>query len=255
VNGAACAKTAAASPFLLVNPSDPQSFDRFAEQYDAAAALERRHDFFLQNLPERRDVALDVGCGTGLLAHALSAHFRFVVAVDISEPMLALARRNRTATNIDYRRADASDLRLDARFDAIVSHTTLHHLADPSRALTALKSSLRPGGRLLLVDCVTRFPAAIPRLTIFYWAFASLRFCRDLIRRNTREALVLFRFNLSRRWIAHLQSDRYLSRAELRALCARELPGAQCVDFANFVGIVWTAPAAGAALHPAPAHG
>lgn len=73
-------------------PNNPQSFDHLAEMYDRAVSIERRHDFFLQNLPLRRRRALEIGCGTGLLARELSRHFDSVLAIDISEPMLAIAR-------------------------------------------------------------------------------------------------------------------------------------------------------------------
>jgi len=73
---------------------DPQSFDSFAERYDAAAELERSHDFFLSNLPNRRGRGLGGrGAGPGLLAGELARHFTTVVAVDVSEPMLAIAKR------------------------------------------------------------------------------------------------------------------------------------------------------------------
>src|SRR5664279_6096290 len=113
-----------------MRPRGPQAFDEFAEQYDAAISLERSHDFFLKNLPVRRDSVLEVGCGTGLLAYELSPRFGAVVALDVSEAMLAIARKKRSRANIEYRQADADDLALPARYDAIVSHTTFHHLAD-----------------------------------------------------------------------------------------------------------------------------
>src|ERR1700759_426421 len=105
---------------------NPSSFDHMAELYDAATSIERKHEFFLENLPRRRGRVLDIGCGTGLLAWELSKHFESVLAIDISEPMLAIARAKRSAPNIEYRLADASAAVIEGTFDAIVSHTTFH---------------------------------------------------------------------------------------------------------------------------------
>lgn len=223
---------------------DPQSFDGFAAQYDAAVSIERNHDFFLQHLPARRDSVLDLGCGTGLLASELSRHFVSVVALDISEPMLAIARARRGAVNIEYRRADANDLTLSSRFNAIVSHTTLHHLASIPRTLSILTAALAPGGRLILVDSIARFGPWVPRWSVACQAFAGLRLLPDCVRRGFPAAWTLFRFRVSRRWIAHLKSDRYLTPDQFRAVYGRLLPGARFTRLGSFMGVVWTAPLA-----------
>src|SRR5579862_6217692 len=145
-----------------MNAHNPQSFDHFAEQYDLAVSLERDHSFFLKNLLLHRRRALDVGCGTGLLACELSRYFESVVAMDISEPMLAIARRKRSAANIEYQQVDANHLVLDKKFDAVVSHTTFHHLQNLPATLSVLKASLEPGGRLILIDNIKRW-ALVPR--------------------------------------------------------------------------------------------
>ena len=44
------------------------------------------------SLPERRDHALDFGCGVGRLTRALAAHFGSATGVDISEVMVSHAR-------------------------------------------------------------------------------------------------------------------------------------------------------------------
>ena len=218
-----------------------QSFDDLAEAYDRTAAIERQHGFFLAHLPRNRDCALDAGCGTGLLSLELARHFRSVVALDISAPMLAVARRKRSAPNLEYRRGDVDDLPAAARFDAIVSHTMLHHLPDIPATLAKLKAALAPAGRLIVVDCVNRFPAFIPRGDVCYHAFAAMQWPSDLLRRGPDAAGTLWRFRTSPAWMAHLRSDRYFSPARFRQIYAASLPGAQFTWVKPFLGVVWTA--------------
>jgi ubiquinone/menaquinone biosynthesis C-methylase UbiE len=219
-----------------------QSFDDLAEAYDQAAALERQHGFFLAHLPRHRGSALDAGCGTGLLSLELARHFRSVVAWDVSAPMLAVARRKRRAPNLEYHCGDVNDLPPAARFDAVVSHTMLHHVPDLPATLAKLKAALAPAGRLIVVDCVTRFPAFIPRWDVCYRAFAVLQWPSDLLRRGPDAAGKLWRFRTSPAWMAHIRSDRYFTPKQFREIYAASLPGAQFTWVKPFLGVVWTAP-------------
>ena len=83
---------------------------------NAFVSLERKHDFFIRHLPERRGRVLDVGCGVGLprLGAAPSASIPWYAMVrTFSEPMLAIARRKRAAANMECRRANANGLALE----------------------------------------------------------------------------------------------------------------------------------------------
>ena len=225
----------------VLKDCDPRSFDHLAEEYDFVASLVRKPDFFLSHLPQHRRRVLDVGCGTGVLASELSQHFESVVGIDISEPMLAIARGKRAAANIEYRRADANQLVLEQKFDAIVSHTAFHHLENVPRTLGVLKGALEPGGRLILVDNVTgKF--VIARHPFLYVLFSYLRFPSDILRLGLRPAWRLFRFCVSRSWIAHVTTDGYLSADGFREVYGQLLPGASFTRLKYFMGVVWQAP-------------
>jgi ubiquinone/menaquinone biosynthesis C-methylase UbiE len=103
---------------------------------------------------------LDVGCGTGTQAIASwrrSQPGGSVVGIDVSEAMLAVARRKarRAGLDIAFHRADAATLPFeDNRFDVVTITTVMHMVPQSRRRLCLGEASrvLRRGGRLLLID-------------------------------------------------------------------------------------------------------
>ena len=103
------------------------------------------------------DRVLDIGCGTGRSTRDLGriAVHGNVLGVDLSAPMLAVARARATAdalTNVDFVQADAQIHPFDpGRFDAAVSCFGATFFADPVAAFTNIASALRPHGTLALL--------------------------------------------------------------------------------------------------------
>ena len=97
---------------------------------------------------------LIAGCGSGQHAFEVAQYFPKcrVLAVDISLPSLAYARRKTREAglrNIEYAQADILKLpTLDRTFDRIEAVGVLHHLADPELGLNVLEALLRPGGEM-----------------------------------------------------------------------------------------------------------
>ncbi|HET6300094.1 class I SAM-dependent methyltransferase [Microbacterium sp.] len=106
-------------------------------------------------VPAGARVALDVGCGDGFLAARLAKSLPTVVAVDRDEGVLERARARFPDARVEWRLADVFELApAEARFDAVVSNATLHHLSDTRRALEHLGSLVEPGGVLGVVTFV-----------------------------------------------------------------------------------------------------
>ena len=103
--------------------------------------------------PDR--TATDVGCGIGHFLPLLAAHFRRVLAVDLSPKNVARARRRHSGlANVDYRAADlaAPRARLPAAdFALCVNVLIAPDLALRARILDVVARHLRPGGQLVLV--------------------------------------------------------------------------------------------------------
>jgi SAM-dependent methyltransferase len=106
----------------------------------------------------RGETVLEVGCGTGAatlpLAEAVGDSGR-VVGIDLSEPMLAVARRNVAESgrrNISLLHADAQVYGFEPdSFDLIASRFGVMFFSDPVAAFRNLAGGAKPGGRLCFI--------------------------------------------------------------------------------------------------------
>ena len=211
-------------------------FDAFATEYDFAATLQNQNDFFTNNLSASKGAALDIGCGSGILAFELAQYYDNVVGVDLSAKMLAIANQKRSAPNIEYIQMDASQLALDRQFDLIVSAATFHHLPNLPAALDAIKKLLNPHGKIVFVDNISEVETPA---TIGYILGAARDFKPDCSTYGFRNALRLLKFRLSPGWLKHLASDRYLSERRFRKIYGRCFPGCYFVKLGCFMGVIW----------------
>ena len=111
---------------------------------------------------------LDIGCGTGATTLAIARALRGgnAVGVDISEPMLALARARAEQARLPatFVRADAETHAFEPEsFDTIVSRFGVMFFADPVRAFSNLRAAVRRGGELALI--AWRGPTENPFMT------------------------------------------------------------------------------------------
>jgi len=134
-----------------------QAFDLMAPLYDSwfETPLGQTVDELEKDLlyclarPKVGKRALDVGTGTGHFAFDLAARGLEVVGIDISQPMLAVARAKSSAARLIL--ADAANLPLPGdSFDLTLAVTTLEFVARPDDALAEMWRVTRPGGRVVI---------------------------------------------------------------------------------------------------------
>lgn len=130
-------------------------FDRVAPLYDSwAGGQHQRVAARLVELaaPTKKEQVLDVGTGTGLVAHLVAPQVApgVVMAIDLSANMLAIARA-RKAKNIQFMGMAAESLVFRPEtFDLVTMGESLAYFADPIEALAEANRVLRATGRIAL---------------------------------------------------------------------------------------------------------
>ena len=106
--------------------------------------------------PRPGEAILDVGCGTGVNALAISklvGPAGKVVWIDNSDAMLAVARAKASADNVSYRLMPVEEMDFpDASFDGVVCTQVLGYVADPAAAIRALLRVAKPTGRVFIAE-------------------------------------------------------------------------------------------------------
>ena len=159
-----------------------EMFDRIAPAYDRLNhtlsfqidKLWRRHVVRIVRRMQPRRI-LDVATGTGDLALAMARRMRGVqvLGVDLSENMLAEARRKATACGLDERvvlsLGDAERLEVaDASVDVVTVAFGVRNFGDLGAGLREIVRVLKPGGKVVILEFST------PRNPLFRRAYEYL---------------------------------------------------------------------------------
>jgi ubiquinone/menaquinone biosynthesis C-methylase UbiE len=136
---------------------DDQGARRIEAIYLTPDVVAQRQQVLQGLAPMAGERALDIGCGPGLTSLALGqavGDSGQVLAVDMAEPMLNLARRRCAAwPQVRFQNLDVTHLPLaDQCFDMALATQVYEYVPDITQALRELARVLRPGGRVLLVD-------------------------------------------------------------------------------------------------------
>lgn len=99
------------------------------------------------------DSVLDIGCGAGALTLALAERFAHVTGVDVSRPLLALARKRgaEKGASVTFVEADAAAFQPEEPVDHLVSRFGVMFFEAPVPAFANLRDALNPGGTLTFV--------------------------------------------------------------------------------------------------------
>jgi len=138
--------------------------------------------------PRPDEMVLDAGCGTGVFALDALVAGACVVGLDISGPMISVARRKTSGYPFTAVRGDMLRLPFrDSYFDKAVSITALEFIKDARSAVDELFRVTRPGGCVVVATLNSLSPWAVRRKTKpqggeeDVWANAIFRSPDDLL--------------------------------------------------------------------------
>jgi ubiquinone/menaquinone biosynthesis C-methylase UbiE/biotin operon repressor len=127
---------------------------KFGRNYVPGRSWKGLAETLLQLMPPM--VIADLGAGEGTFSQLLAQRAERVIAVDNSAKMVEfgarLARENGIA-NLEYRLGDLESPPIeDATIDLAFFSQSLHHALHPDRAVSAAARTLKPGGRIVILD-------------------------------------------------------------------------------------------------------
>lgn len=137
-------------------------FDQKATEYDDNTSEEYREAVSLvieHARPGEDDVVIDLGTGTGVIALALAEMAQTVAGRDISEGMLAQARRkaaDRGIENVTFETGRFRAPNAPEQVDLVTSNFAMHHLDDAAKR-EALQEIAALGPRRVVLGDVMLF--------------------------------------------------------------------------------------------------
>jgi len=114
----------------------------------------KKHADFVSNLafpviellnPKENEKILDLGCGDGTLAVEIEKFNAQVIAVDLSESMVAKTQERGIPAYV----MSATELTFKNKFDAVFSNAVLHWIKDADTSIKKIYRSLKPKGRFI----------------------------------------------------------------------------------------------------------
>jgi ubiquinone/menaquinone biosynthesis C-methylase UbiE len=99
---------------------------------------------------------LDVGCGSGAITKGMAERVGSsgcVIGVDASRDLIEQAKvDHRRHTNLFFEHQNIFEYQSKEKFDLVASARTLQWLSNPAEALIKMKSLLKPGGVISILD-------------------------------------------------------------------------------------------------------
>jgi len=151
-------------PHRFVNELDDATVERLIARLESRAKDAVFNSLFDKyvtrlKLPLSAHV-LEVGCGTGAMLRALARRPDFAgkaIGVDQSPAFIGAARRFAQAEcfsdRLDFQVGDAHKLPFEnGGFDAVIAHTLISHVTEPTAVLKELARVVRRGGSVAIFD-------------------------------------------------------------------------------------------------------
>ena len=196
---------------INVDPVELQKFSELAHRWwDPHSEFKPLHDINplrlgyidrLAGLKGKR--VLDVGCGGGLLAEAMSVTGARVTGIDVGDKPLKVAQMHllESGIEVEYRKMTVEELADEQprEYDVITCMEMLEHVPDPASVINACRRLAKPGGRCFF-STINRNPKS------YLFAILGAEYVLNLLPRGTHDYA---------RFITPAELAGYCRRAEL----------------------------------------
>jgi 2-polyprenyl-6-hydroxyphenyl methylase/3-demethylubiquinone-9 3-methyltransferase len=188
-----------------------KKFEQLAERWwDKTSEFKPLHDInplrveFIANhsdgLAGKR--ILDVGCGGGILADAMSQLGADVTGIDMGEAPLSVAKLHQleSGQSVDYQKITAEELaeQKPGHFDIVTCLEMLEHVPDPSSVIAACEKLVKPGGDVFF-STINRNPKS------FMMAIVGAEYVLKMLPKGTHEYAKFIRPSELDRWARDCQ--------------------------------------------------
>ena len=145
---------------INVDPLELEKFSQLAHRWwDPGAEFKPLHDInplrldYIDGISGLRGLrVLDVGCGGGILAEAMTARGARVTGIDLAEKPLKVAQLHllEAGLEVEYRLIAPETLAREApgSFDVVNCMELLEHVPDPAATVQACSDLVRPAGHV-----------------------------------------------------------------------------------------------------------
>lgn len=188
----ASAKESLNTDSLNMDRAELHKFEQLASQWwDKNSEFKPLHDINplrVNYIAERCTLdgaqVLDVGCGGGILAEALSASGAKVTGIDMAEGSLNVARLHllESGQEVEYLQCTAEQ-HAEAqagKYDVVTCLEMLEHVPDPASVIASCKQLLKPGGQLFL-STINRNPKA------YLFAVVGAEYVLQMLKKGTHD--------------------------------------------------------------------
>jgi len=150
--------------FRYINEQDKTTLDRIIERMEYRGKNPVFRGWLMEYLGKLNVTAmgevLALGCGTGVEIRCLLSQpdfFGRAVGIDVSPELLDAAYNFSVAEGVDgrveYYIGDVHNLEFDNdRFEAVIAHTLISHVAEPADVLREAARVVKPGGQVFIFD-------------------------------------------------------------------------------------------------------
>jgi 2-polyprenyl-6-hydroxyphenyl methylase/3-demethylubiquinone-9 3-methyltransferase len=184
---------------LNADPAELAKFSELAHRWwDLESEFKPLHqinplrlDWINRLSPLSGKVALDVGCGGGILSDAMARKGAQVTGIDLSTKALKVAQLHALEAqtpNVQYREisAEAFAFEQPAAFEVVTCMEMLEHVPDPASVVRACATLVKPGGWVYF-STLNRNPKS------FLFAILGAEYLLNLLPRGTHEYAKMIR--------------------------------------------------------------